>query len=142
MAVWSFFCYDPSPNEREGFHAWYDSLSAAIQAEVDRALDILSRERNWTDPSYKDLEGACDGLGEIRIDVPLNAGARRTSGSRGKLCCLRILGFANAGRKEFNLLVGFEKRIGSEYSIECPKAQNRKRGVQRDENRAPPCEFP
>jgi Phage derived protein Gp49-like (DUF891) len=133
MAFWSFLCYDPSGGERMGFHAWYDALPPALMAEVDRALDLLSRERRWVEGFYKELDGACEGLGEIRIDAP--------SPSNTKIC-VRILGFTDLRKRVFHLLVGFEKTAGDEYRVECPRALRRKQGVLKDGSRAPPCEFP
>jgi len=133
MAVWSFLCYDPS-GERMGFHAWYDALPPALMAEVDRALDLLSREKRWVEAFYKELDGACEGLGEVRIDAPSRSTKIRI--------CLRILGFPDLRKRVFHLLVGFEKIIGDEYRVECPKALRRKQGVLKDGSRAPPCEFP
>lgn len=56
--------------------------------------------------------------------------------------CFRILGFTGPEKKQFTLLVGFEKITGSEYAVECPKALQRKKGVLKDGTRAPQCYFP
>jgi hypothetical protein len=137
MALWTFRCYDPSKDGRGGFHGWYDALTGDVMAEVDRALDILSRERTWGLPTYKDRLGRCLGLGEIRIDISIGA-----SNDKDRLRRFRILGFLGPGRREFSLLVGFEKITGAEYAVECPKAYHRMNGVIRDGSRAPSCEFP
>ncbi len=134
MAIWNFLCYDPSDGARMGFHACYDALPPGLMAEVDRALDLLSRERRWIEPLYKELDGACEGLGEVRIDAPSPRTATKT--------CFRILGLPDKRKRAFHLLVGFEKIVGDEYRVECPKALRRKQRVVKDGNRAPPCEFP
>jgi hypothetical protein len=136
MAIWTFRCYDPFREDRGGFHGWYDALTGDVMAEVDQALDILSRERVGL-PTYKDLDGRCAGLGEIRIDVSIEA-----SNDEGGLRKFRILGFQGPNKREFSLLAGFEKITGAEYATECPKAQQRMKGVMRDGSRAPPCAFP
>ncbi len=120
-------------------HDWYDALPAAVMAEVDQALDVLSREKKWSAPEYKDLSGDCSGLGEIRIDI-----AQVSDGQDEDLppLCFRILGFAGPDKKQFTLLVGFQKITGAEYSVECPRALRRKKGVLKDGSRAPQCYFP
>jgi hypothetical protein len=139
MAIWIFRCYDPSTPSRGGFHEWYDVLPPAIAAEVDQALNVLSREKKWGLPEYKDLDGKCSGLGEIRIDI-----AQASDDPEKELppLCFRILGFEGPEKRQFTLLVGFQKITGSEYSVECPKALQRKKGVLKDGSRAPQCYFP
>lgn len=137
MALWTFRCYDPSDN-RGGFYEWYDALDPQVMAEVDQALDILGREREWGPPTYKDLGGACQGLGEIRIDVEIEGDRSDESRIRN----FRILGAYGPRRREFILLCAFEKISGAEYAVECPRALRRLDGVLRDGRRAPPCEFP
>lgn len=77
-------------------------------------------------------------LSEIQIDVAV--GGLRDDDELVR--CFKILGFEGPGRREFTLLVGFEKITRAEYSIECPKALHKMKVVIKDGRRAPPCEFP
>jgi hypothetical protein len=106
-------------------------------AELDQALNMLSRQRSWGLPEFKELDGACAGLEEIRIDIRV-----AVPNEEDRFRCFRILGFSGPERRQFILLVGFEKITGSEYAVECPKALQRKKRVLRDARRAPRCEFP
>ena len=111
MAVWSFLCYDPS-GERMGFHAWYDALPPALMAEVDRALDLLSREKRWVEAFYKELDGACEGLarhhGQRRLESASAYLASRTCGSESSIC-------SSASRKSSAMNTGLNvpKRSGA-----------------------------
>lgn len=129
--MWTLRCY--SLGQDGGFRGWYDSQDLDVRLEIDTTLEILSASSNWSDSLfYEELRGACEGLGEIKVDV--GRGRRRLS--------YRILGFVGPGRRDFTLLVGFLKLTGAEYATECPRALRRKEGVLKDGKRAPICSFP
>lgn len=133
--AWTFRCY-AAKGQGGSFDGWYASRTPEVQAEIDAALEILAKARKWELPYFDNLHGACEGLGEIRIDVT------RESASGEKRECYRILGFNGPERRDFTLLCGFLKVTGSEYSRECRKAHRRKDGVTKDGRRASICEFP
>lgn len=124
--VWRFRCYAPS-GVGSGFHTWYDALTPEIVAEFDRCISLLRPVRNWSEPEFKPLVGACAGLEEIRFEV-----AGRD---------YRVLGFTGPRWLEFTLLLGFEKITTSSYGPACRSAHTRKAGVIRDVRRAPYCDF-
>lgn len=126
-----FRCYDPRTGGGGGIHSWYDQLDGAAKAAVDATLEQMSYENGLVGlPQYSPLRGACDGLSEIKIK--LEDGRQ-----------FRILGFDGPGRNEFTLLKGFEKSAGHvDYGPHCNAAKWRKDAVERDNRRAPPCQFP
>ena len=130
----AFECYDPSSDGTGGFHAWYASLSAVFQAQVDTALEDLALERNVSSAKIiESLHGACAGLLEIKIDF---------GPDEDHLTSLRILCFERS-RRTLTLLVGFEKTpTAISYGPHCRSALERKNGVTRDGRRAKPCQFP
>ncbi|MGH9638311.1 MAG: hypothetical protein ACRD72_26045 [Candidatus Angelobacter sp.] len=99
-------------------------------------LELLAAGFGWNDDDYyDDLEGACGGLGEIKIDfenIP-DGGEQQDDPER---ICYRVLGYKTDGRREFTMLCGFRKITGSEYSRFCPIAIRRKGKVQKDGRRA------
>ncbi|SEC70490.1 hypothetical protein SAMN05444161_1667 [Rhizobiales bacterium GAS191] len=136
---WQFKCYDPS-GTGGGIHEWYDGLSEDVRAQIDAAIEVLAITRTWDrEAIYEDLRGACDGLGEIRIDVPKGPGEQNGS---GPFHLYRILGFAGPGRREFTLLCGFKKDGTFDYGPACASAHRRKEGVTKDGRKAPSCRFP
>jgi Phage derived protein Gp49-like (DUF891) len=68
MATWIFRTY-VSPQGEEEVARWYAGRSAAVRAAFDQRLRNLSqmRPQDWREPYTKQLEGACDGLVEIRF---------------------------------------------------------------------------
>jgi hypothetical protein len=134
--IWTFRCYHLG----DGIHGWYDALSGRAQAKVDTALGILAVMPQWDRQAlYDDLHGFCEGLGEIRIEVPMLPGEK--NGSDG-VHHYRILGFKGPGRREFTLLFPFKKSDNFQYGDACKAALKRKDGVKRDGSRAPICSFP
>lgn len=136
--MWILRCYDPG-GKGGGFHSWLDSLIPEVQSEIDNAFEILVPLSDWRKTTtYEDLRGACEGLGEVKVDVTRNW--NDGGGTRTRM--FRILVFHGPDRREVTLLYGFEKITGSEYSHACPAALQRKEGVLRDGRRAPICSFP
>jgi hypothetical protein len=69
MAVrWTFRSYVFPDNDDE-VARWYRSQGPKVQAKFDRRLHDLQQmaPNEWRDPYTKQLEGACDGLVEIRF---------------------------------------------------------------------------
>ena len=100
-----------------------------MQAEISSTIEILAVLPDWSkSAAYEDLEGKCEGLGEVKVDVAD--------------LCIRLLGFKGPGKREFTLLLGFAKRTNSDYATHCPRALKRKEGVLKDGRRAPICSFP
>ena len=66
--LWSFRCYR-SANGTDEVRAWYDGGSKQLRARfLSRMKTLAQIERNeWHKNWYKDLHGACSGLGEIRF---------------------------------------------------------------------------
>ena len=130
----TFRCYDPSDDGSGGIHKWYRGLSAKFQAEVDGALELLALESSLDGlAEVKPLHGSCEGLTEIKVDFDLD----------GQEIHIRILGCEGRHKREFILLIGFQK-IGhnADYGANCSAAHQRKLGVTRDARRAPFCRFP
>ena len=130
----AFRCYDPSANRGGGIHGWYDGLNPRFRAEIDTALELLGLEDSFDGvDAVKPLRGACEGLTEIIIEFEQDEIEIH----------IRILGFDGPGRKEFTLLLGFEKTNNDAiYGPHCRAAHARKAGVIRDGRRAPECRFP
>lgn len=149
----TFRCYDPGDG-RGGFHGWYDSLPGNIRAEIDAALEVLSRRRRpWPETIYDQLHGKCYGLTEVKIAVPKPPVAKRSAGATGAADTTddetdqepdhyRILAWEGPGRHDITLLDGFKKENNSDYGSHCKKALRRRDGVKKDGRRAQPCEFP
>jgi hypothetical protein len=127
----SYRCYDPSASGGGGIHTWYDPLPADVRAAIDATLELLAHEDDWEGhPQVEMLRGACEGLSEIKIDMP--------DGRK-----FRILGFDGPRRREFTLLYGFDKSPGHvDYGPHCHSALWRKHAVERNNSRAIPCTFP
>jgi hypothetical protein len=107
-----------------GLRAWYLAQPPEVRAAIYSTLEVLEVERDWRQhPQYRDLRGACAGLGEIKIDLD--------SGH------FRILVFHGPYRDEVTLLSGFQKTKGNkEYGAACWAANQRKSGVITDSRRA------
>jgi Phage derived protein Gp49-like (DUF891) len=109
--------------QRGGFRGWYDSQDADLQAKIDFTLELLAALPNWSrSPFYGELRGACEGLGEIRVDT--------------ETVHCRLLGFQGPGKHEFTVLGWFNKSTNADYGAECSKALKRKEGVLKDGERA------
>jgi hypothetical protein len=102
-----------------------------VQTEIDNVLEILAATRKWPKELAKELDGSCEGLAEIVVEL---LGADEQSEH------YRLLGFFGPGRMDFTLLFGFRKTTASDYGAACRSALTRKEGVIRDGRRAPPCE--
>jgi hypothetical protein len=126
---WLFRCY--ALGGTGSYNGWYASLPVQVQTEIDNVLEILGATRKWPKELAKELEGSCEGLAEIIVEL---LGADEQSEH------YRLLGFFGPGRMEFTLLVGFRKTTDSDYGAACRSALTRKEGVIRDGRRAPPCE--
>jgi hypothetical protein len=136
----TFLCYDPSADGGGGIHEWYDGLPSRYRSEVDSTLELLAADPHdfYDQGEVKELRGACEGLTEIKVDF-----AKQNDGEDDDQIHLRILGCEGRDRKEFVLLIGFEKmNQNAEYGPACRSAQRRKWGVEHDGKRARPCRFP
>jgi hypothetical protein len=119
--MWTYRCY--CLGQDGGFRSWYDSQDAELQAKIDYTLELLSAVSDWSQSQfYEDLRGACEGLGEIKVDTATR--------------CCRLLGFRGPGRRDFTLLCGFIKVANADYGRECPRALKRRDGVLKDGERA------
>jgi hypothetical protein len=133
----AFRCYNPSGKPGRGFHSWYDGLSPEYRSAVDAELQLLQRDKTLEESHrFKALRGKCLGLTEILIDFLIDDDDPK----KREEVHIRILGVGTA--EDFVLLVGFRKRGGSDYGPACNSAHNRKRGVEHDDRRARPCQFP
>lgn len=128
--MWILRCYDPSGGSG-GIHSWYHPLHGKVKAAIDAALELLAYEPGPLNglAHYRALRGVCQGLDEVIID--LDDGRN-----------FRILSFQGPGRRECTLLLGFEKKNNLIYGPKCSAAQWRKKGVERNGQRAPECQFP
>jgi hypothetical protein len=135
----TFLCYDPSADGTGGIHEWYDGLPSRYRSQVDSVLELLAKGPGdfYSQDEVKGLRGACGGLTEIKVDF-----AEQTNGKEKKIH-LRVLGCEGSDKREFILLIGFEKIKGNtEYGPACRSAQGRKWGVKHDARRARSCRFP
>jgi hypothetical protein len=106
----------------------------ACQSKFKRKLTTSSKflaTRKRPKELAKELDGSCEGLTEIIVEL-LGADEQPEH--------YRLLGFLGPGKMEFTLLFEFQKRIDSDYGAACRSALIRKEGVLRDGRRAPPCE--
>jgi hypothetical protein len=126
---WLFRCY--ALGGTGSYNGWYASLPVQVQTEIDNVLEILAATRKWPKELAKELDGSCEGLAEIIVEL---LGADEQSEH------YRLLGFFGPGRMDFTLLFGFRKTTASDYGAACRSALTRKEGVIRDGRRAPPCE--
>jgi hypothetical protein len=128
----AYRCYDPSDAGDGGIHRWYHTQPSEFRGEIDGALELLALEKNLeAAPQVSALRGACAGLHEIKIDFL----------SSKKIVHIRILGFRDA-RGRFVLLSGFQKTSNANYAPHCRSARFQIRGIEKDERRAHPCQFP
>jgi hypothetical protein len=120
MAIWTFRTY-VSPQGDEEVACWYAGQSPAVRATFDQRLRNLSqmKPQEWREPYTKQLEGACDGLLEIRFK------ADRVQ--------YRPLGFYGPQRMEFTITL-IAREIGDRFEPNdaCEKALARKSDVLRD----------
>jgi hypothetical protein len=148
----AFRCYSGTSAGERHDDAWRAAIPAEFNGEVDAELELLQQHRTLQDKQYfKPLRRRCAGLIEVRIEFELelddprtqHESMRRRKGrsrpERPKVI-IRILGFGSAD--DFILLYGFRKYGEPDYGPACHSALNRKRGVEHDERRAPPCQFP
>lgn len=65
---WTFRSY-VLDNGQDEVSQWYESQGPKVQAKFDRRLHDLQQmaPHEWREPFSKQLEGACDGLVEIRF---------------------------------------------------------------------------
>ena len=129
--MWTIRCYDPSSGGNGGIHSWYNLLPGDVKAAVDAALELVATEQGLLRdlPYYKELRGHCQDLDEVIVNL-----------ADGRL--FRVLTFKGPGRRDCTLLFGFEKTSTADYGQACDSARWRKQGVERDEKRAPGCQFP
>ncbi len=120
MGIWTFRTYI-SPQGYEEVTRWYVAQSPPVQAAFDQRLRNLSQmsPQEWREPYTKQLEGACDGLVEIRI--------------KADRIQHRPLGFYGPGRMEFTIVL-MAREIGDQFEPRdaCEIALGRKNDVLRD----------
>ncbi len=120
--LWSFRCYR-SANGTDEVRAWYDGGSKQLRARfLSRMKTLAQIERNeWHKNWYKDLHGACSGLGEIRFFAD-NVQQRP-------------LGF-HSGDAEFTILFCAKEKGGKFVPLSaCEKAIARKDEVLKNRSR-------
>jgi hypothetical protein len=136
----AFRCYDPSTNGSGGIHVWYDAQTLEVRSAIDATLELMAVETALDGhPSFKPLRGKCLGLAGIKIDFAIKD---NKNSKRVRQIHVRLLGPYDPPTKEFVLLTGFLKKGGSDYGPMCKQAHNRKRGVQRNDQKSKPCRFP
>ena len=120
--LWSFRCYRSADGTDE-IRAWYDGGSKQLRAKfISRMRTLAQLARNeWHENLYKDLHGACSGLGEIRFF------ANKVQ--------QRPLGF-HSGDGEFTILFCAKEKGGKFVPLSaCEKAITRRGEVLKNRSR-------
>jgi hypothetical protein len=127
--IWLLRCY--ALGGSASYSGQYEASPVYVQTEIDAALEILRPTRLWPETLCKELRGSCDGLAEIIVEL---------LGPNDRPEHYRLLGFFGPDRMEFTLLFILRKEADSDYGPACRSALQRKEGVLKDGQRAPPCE--
>jgi len=119
MGYWTFRTY-VSPQGEEEVTTWYAAQTPTVRAAFDQRLRTLwqMKPQEWRDPYTKVLEGACEGLVEIRF--------------KADRAQQRPLGFYGPGRMEFTIVL-MAREIGDRFEPKnaCEVALARKADVIR-----------
>ena len=134
IAVVTFRCYI-SNDGVDQIRLWYDAQSEALQADLLAVMEILeaiSRQDNWPESCFKELEdrkgSPCEGLIELIL---------KDNGTQ-----YRIFGFFGPDDDDFTMLLPFRKNDDPKYRRSCKEAQRRKAEVAHDWTRARRWEAP
>ena len=127
MPIWTIKSY-LSEAGKDCFDLWYRTQAHGVKAQFRATLNQLRRERTWSETDYKDLEGDCEGLGEIRVKVA------------GKV--YRAIGFKPLEKRKgraFVILTCYLKESDDFYTIFCPEAHRRAKVVLEERKRTHVC---
>jgi len=105
-----------APNENCPFQDWYEDLDEDVQATLRTRLEYLCQQpkERWRPPYFRDLKGACKGLGELRFKV--------------RNVQYRPIGFFGPQAKEFTFLIGAIEK-GGQLKPKCEVALKYKTDV-------------
>ncbi len=120
--LWTFRCYRSADGTDE-VRDWYDGGSKQLRARfLSRMRTLAQLARNeWHENLYKDLHGACSGLGEIKFIADKVQ--------------QRPLGFYS-GADEFTILFCAKEKEGKFVPLSaCKKAITRRNEVLKDRSR-------
>ncbi len=120
--LWSFRCYRSADGTDE-VRAWYDGGSKQLRARFLSRMRTLAQlaRIEWHENLYKDLHGACSGLGEIRFFADKVQ--------------QRPLGF-HSGDAEFTILFCAKEKEGKFVPLSaCERAIARRDEILKDRSR-------